>query len=523
VVAQFLGLKLRLLANTFRRSPLQVVGIVLALLYGLGAAFLAVVGLSALRLVDAPLAGSIAVTVGSVLMLGFLLVPLAFGVDDTIDPRKFAVFGIPTTKLAGGLALSALIGVPALVITAIALAQIVTWSRGPLPVFLAIVGAVVIVVSSVLGARVTTSIAAFVLSSRRAREASGIIGLVVIVSLSPLLVLLTSVDWRRDGLSVLAGIARVTGWTPLGAAWAAPADAAAGHIGSALLKALIGIAFAGLLWLAWRALVARMLVSPHREAQVHREAGHGWFARFPANPTGAIAARSMTYWARDARYRISLVMVPIVPVLLIVPLLTVGVEWHVLALIPVPVMCLFLTWSIHNDVAYDNNAIWLHVASNTSGWADRVGRVVPALVFGVPLVVIGTPICIAINGDWSLLPALLGLSICVLFAGLGISSIMSARFPYPAARPGDSPFTQPQASGTASALVQSVSFFAIIIISLPVAALGLLGLFFGGAWGFAALLAGIVLGGGCFCLGLLGGARIFDRRAPELLAFTLRN
>ena len=30
MVAQFLGLKLRLMANTFRRSPWQVVGIVLA-------------------------------------------------------------------------------------------------------------------------------------------------------------------------------------------------------------------------------------------------------------------------------------------------------------------------------------------------------------------------------------------------------------------------------------------------------------------------------------------------------------
>lgn len=522
MVAQFLGLKLRLLANGFRRSPLQVVGIVIALIYGLGAAFLAVVSLAALRLVDVALAGSIAVTLGSLLMLGFLLVPLAFGVDDTLDPRKFAGFGIPTTRLAAGLALAALIGVPALVITIVSFAQIVTWTRGPLPVALAVIGAVAIIASSVLGSRVTTSIAAFLLSSRRAREATGLIALVVIVSLSPLVVILTSVDWGRDGLRVLAGIARVAGWTPLGAAWAAPADAAAGDVGSAILKALIGIAFAGLLWLAWRALVARMLVTPHHEAEAHHRAGLGWFARFPDTPAGAIAARSMSYWFRDARYRISLVMVPIVPVLLIVPLLTVGVNWHILALIPVPVMCLFLTWAIHNDVAYDNTAIWLHVASNTSGWADRLGRVVPALVFGVPLVLIGSPICAALYGDWGVLPGLLGLSLCVLFAGLGFSSIVSARFPYPATRPGDSPFAQPQASGAAAAVVQSVSFFAIIVIALPVVALGALGLLYGHGWQWAALGAGLVIGGAVFALGLRWGGHIFERRAPELLAFTLR-
>ena len=48
MVAQFLRLKLRLLGNIFRRSPWQVVGIVLGLVYGVGLAtilFLTLVGL----------------------------------------------------------------------------------------------------------------------------------------------------------------------------------------------------------------------------------------------------------------------------------------------------------------------------------------------------------------------------------------------------------------------------------------------------------------------------------------------
>ena len=47
MVAQFLRLKLRLLANIFRRSTWQVVGIVVGLIYGLGLAvllFLSLVG-----------------------------------------------------------------------------------------------------------------------------------------------------------------------------------------------------------------------------------------------------------------------------------------------------------------------------------------------------------------------------------------------------------------------------------------------------------------------------------------------
>ncbi|MEO6943328.1 MAG: hypothetical protein ABI053_01295 [Lacisediminihabitans sp.] len=523
MVAQLLRLKLSLLANTLRRSPWQVVGILIALLYGLAAAFFGVAALVALRFADVQFAGTVVVVLGSVFVLGYLVVPLAFGVDDTIDPRNFALFGMPSSKLAAGLAASALIGVPSLVVAVIAVAQVITWSRGPLPTFFAIVGAVVILGTCVLGARVATSVAAFLLSGRRAREASGFVALVVIVLLSPVAVVLASIDWGKDGTAVLASIAQIAGWTPLGAAWASPADAAAGSERMALVKALIGIAFLAILWFSWRALVAKMLVTPGRESHARRESGLGWFARLPDNPAGVIAARSLSYWFRDPRYRISLVMVPIVPVLLIVPLYTAGVSWQYLALIPVPVMCLFLTWSIHNDVAYDHTAIWLHLASNTSGWADRFGRVVPALVLGVPLVLIGSPICAALFGQWSVLPSLLGLSACILLVGLGFSSVMSARFPYPAVRPGDGPFMQPQSSGTVAALAQSISFFAIILLALPAATLGLLGILVGGWWPYAALAAGLIVGTAAFFGGLAWGGRIFTNRAPELLAFSLRN
>ncbi|MCU1558978.1 MAG: transporter permease [Microbacteriaceae bacterium] len=523
MVAQFLRLKLRLLANTFRRSPIQIVGIAIGLFYGLGAAIVAVAGLIALRFVDTALAGSITVTLGALIVLGFLLVPLAFGVDDTLDPRAFSLFGISTTRLATALAVTALIGVPALVVAIIAVAQVVTWSRDPLAVVLAVIGAVVIVATCVLSARVTTSIAAFLLATRRAREITGLVALLIIVSLSPFAAILATVNWGRDGLRLLSSVAGVAGWTPLGAAWSAPAEAAAGAPGLAILKALIGIAFVLLLWVAWRGLVGWMLVTPQREARRRSYEGLGWFRLMPDTPAGAVAARSITYWLRDARYHTSLVAVPVAPLIFVVALAVAGVPWNILALIPVPAMCLFLSWSAHNDVAYDNSAVWLHIASNTDGRADRFGRLVPALIIGVPLVIVGAPICAGLFGDWAVLPSLIGVSFCLLFAGLGLSSVISARFPYPAVRPGDSPFAQPQASGTASGLIQSLSFFAAIVIALPPFGLAALGLAFGGGWNFGALLLGLVLGGAGLYFGVLWGGAIFTRRAPELLAFTLRN
>lgn len=273
----------------------------------------------------------------------------------------------------------------------------------------------------------------------------------------------------------------------------------------------------------WRWLVGLMLVTPQRQARAKKYAGLGWFGRLPDSPAGTIAARSITYWIRDARYHTSLVAIPLAPIIFVIALAVAGVPANVLALIPLPAMCLFLSWSSHNDVAYDNTAIWLHVASNVSGAADRFGRIVPPLALGIPLVLIGSPITAAFYGDWSVLPSVIGVSACILFAGLGLSSIISARFPYPAVRPGDSPFNQPQASGTAAGLIQSLAFFAAIVLTVPTLVLAALGFIIGPELHWAALILGLATGIGALLLGIRWGGRIFERRGPELLAFTLRN
>jgi ABC-2 type transport system permease protein len=523
VVAQFLRLKLRLLANTFRRSPWQVFGIVVALVYGLGVAMVGVLALVALRFAPVSLASTVVVVGGSLVVLCFLLVPLAFGVDDTLDPRAFSLFGIPNTRLAAGLALTALIGVPALAIAIVSVAQVVTWTRSPLSVALAIIGVPLIIVTCALGSRVSTSIAAFLLATRRAREVSALLALLVVVSLSPLVAVLFTVNWAQHGLAIMASIARVAGWTPLGAVWSAPAEAAAGHPGAAVAKLAIAIGFVLVLAVGWRALVARMLVTPQRMSREKNYSGLGWFSRTPDTPAGAVAARSITYWLRDARYHTSLLAIPVAPLVFMVVLGIAGVPWHILALIPVPAICLFLSWSVHNDIAYDNTALWLHVASNTSGWADRIGRLVPALIVGIPVIIVGSPISAGFFGDYTVLPAIVGVSACILFAGLGLASVISAQFPYPAVRPGDSPFAQPQAAGSAAGLIQSLSFFATLVAAVPAAALAALGFVYGGWWMWGSLVVGLVVGGAGLYFGVRLGAAIFSRRAPELLAFTLRN
>ncbi|WP_411699314.1 hypothetical protein [Conyzicola sp.] len=522
MVAQILRLKLRLLGNSFRRSPWQLLGLVLGLLYGLGTAVLVVGGLIALRFFDVDVAASATIVLGSAVLVVFTVLPLVLGIDDTLDPRKFALFGIPNNKLATSLAIASFVSVPTIVVTIMAVAQIATWSRGAGPALLAVAAAFIIVVTCVLSARISTSVAAFLLATRRARDTTAIFGLIALVSLSPVIVALVSVDWAREGLDVLGRIAAVLGWTPVGAAWAFPAAAAAGDGGAAALKLLIAVGWIAVLALVWRALVSRMLTTPQRQAQAKRYTGLGWFGVFPATRTGVIAARSVTYWLRDSRYGTSLIAIPLIPIFMVVALVIGAGPLPLIALLPLPIMCLFLSWSIHNDVAFDNTAVWLHTSASTPGRADRIGRLLPALIVGMVVIAVGSVVSALVYGDWAVLPSVVGVSTGILLSGLGLSSFMSARFPYAAVRPGDSPFAQPQ-SGSPAGLLQALSFLAILGFAAPAVIAGVIGVNEGGYWPYLSLAAGVVIGAAVLVGGVAWGSRVFEKRGPELLAFAMRN
>ncbi|MDQ1550920.1 MAG: type transport system permease protein [Actinomycetota bacterium] len=523
MVEQLLRLKLRLLGNAFRRSPWRVVGLVLGLASGLGIAIVAFTALVGARLLDPGVAAPPVEVFGTIVVLGFVIVPLVFGVDDILDPRRFSLFGISTSRLATALAISALLGIPAISLTLISLGQVVTWTRNPLSIVLAVVAVPVIVATCLLASRVSTGVAAFVLSSRRSRDSAGLLGFVALALFFIVFIAFRNANWQQNAGAILAGTARVASWTPFGAVWAAPADAAQGELGLALVRELIALVFLGLLWLAWRTLVKYMLVTQPRSAEARSYHGLGLFRVLPVSPASVIAERSFTYWIRDARYHASLLVIPIIPFVLMLPLLVIGIPGNILALMPVPIMALFLGWSVHNDTAHDHTAIWLHIVSGTSGRSDRIGRIVPPLVVGLPLLVIASIICAPIYGDEGILPALLGVGLGVLLTGLGLSSIGSAQFPYPAVRPGDSPFAAPQSVATMSALIQGLSFFVTIVLMSPAFVFAALALFIPSYWAWASLLYGLVFGALFLWLGISWGGRIFDRRSPEILGASMRN
>jgi ABC-2 type transport system permease protein len=523
MVAEFVRLRLRLLGNTFKRSTSQLVGIIIGVVYGAIMAVVLIAVLVGLRDDDPDLVRTIVVLGGSAVVAGFLLVPLVFSVRDSMDPRSFSLFGVGDDRVALGLFVAAFISVPAVVVTLVSLSTIVTWSQSPGSVMLAVVSAVIGAVTCVLGARVTISLAAFAFATRRAREIGAAVGVLALILIVPGILLLVLTGWGAEDGGFFAALERVLGWTPLGAAWAVPADAANGQWVFAVLKLLIALASVALLWLAWKGLVALMLVNPGHQVETREHVGLGWFGRTPTTPTGAIAARSLTYWGRDARYYAQLVIVPVVPLIAVIVFVFVGIPIEYTALLPVPLMCVFLGWVVHNDIAFDNTAIWLHVAAGRLGAADRIGRMVPVILIAIPLIGIGSFLSVVFANNPDALPAVLGTSTCLVLTGLGLGSIFSARFPYAATRPGDSAFTQPQSTGPTSVLAQGFSLAGTLVLSTPSVVYGVLGVFVDPEYFWVSLWTGLGVGVVVLVGGVAWGASIFNRRGPEILAAAQRN
>lgn len=467
-------------------------------------------------------ARTIVVAIGSLIVLGFAVLPLAFGADDQLDPARFRWFGIAATPLAVRLAIAALVSLPVAGLLLVGIGVIVALGRTPGATVVALVGVVLAVATCVLAGRVAAAVAALWLWSRRARDLTGVIVLGAVVVVTVLLASLLTLDWESHGLPILRRIAAVAEWTPLGAVWALPGEVAAGRTGHAIGTAVIAIVFLVALALVWRMLVARSLVAQRRAVTVRRSLGLGWFEVLPDSPWGVVAARSLSYWARDARYLVQLAVVPLVPIVMACALLVAGVPAFTVAWVPVPVMCLFLGWLAHNDVALDSSAFWLHLSTSTAGRADRWGRATPALVIGVPLILVGSIATGIVVGSALAAVAIAGISACALLTALGTSSVTSALAPYPTVHPGDSPFSQPTVSGPGGSVAQTIAFALPLLLTGPIVLLGA-GAASSAVLAWLTLGAGVAVGVVVLLIGIAWGGSIVDRRSPEILELVLRS
>lgn len=522
MVALIVRLKWQLLRNGLRRSTPQKVGMILSALYGLVVLGQGLAGLIALRFALPSDVARIAITVGgSAVTLGWALLPVvAYGIDETLDPARFATFAIPRRELVLGLLLSSLVSVPAAVTTILAFATVITWSRSAVAVIVAPLAAVIGVLTCVALSRVTSTAFSAMTRRRRGKEVVSLLVLVITLGVG---VASSSIFKSLSAPGLLAHLADVLGWTPLGLAWSAPSEIVDGALGGGLLRLTLALVFLVLALMVWDLLLRGALENPRATSGARaltgtaaREAGLGWFAWLPASPTGAVAARSITSWRRDPRYLTSGALMLLLPLGLLVTPLTGGNRAWSLAM--APAAGFLLGWSTHNDIAYDGTAFWGHVATGLSGRADRLGRLAPTAMAAAVLLPVYAAIASILTGRWSLWPAIFGIGIGFLLSGFGVASVMSALKPYPVPGPGENPFGAPPGSSALTIVVQAVAGSAVFVLNLPLLALGL-GALLGHVWlGWLCLGLAVVLGSAVLSLGTWWGARIYERHAPELLA-----
>jgi len=514
VAAHVLRLRLALLVGALRGDARHVgraIAVLAALVLGLGAV---VWGL--LRLRDAPdeVAQTVTIVGGVGVTVGFFVTPLLGGPEDPLDPRRFAVFGMSPTALAGSVLLASMASVPVLSLIVLGIALVLLWgAHGAAPA----VGAVSVVLgilTCVLGGKVSAALAARVLRHRRSRELTGLLLVGLLVVVVPVVVFLASLQWRGRVPTQLTAAVDILAVTPVGAAWALPWRSLDG---TALLPSLVAVGTVLLLAAIWWALVHWLLTTTERPLSSRAQRGLGWFAVTPGTPSGAIAARSLIYWLRDPRYIVNFLVVPISAILTMVPLVVVGVPLALAALLPAPFIALFFGWLAHNDLAYDSTALWMHVASAVRGAADRLGRLVPVTLIAVPLLAIVIPVTVGMHGRWALLPAMVGVCGSLFLSGLGLSSLASVLAPYPASRPGDGPFQQPQRTG--GALAQAVVLIGTLLVSIPALWWAWLALAGDDDAAWSAFWGGLSIGAVVLAAGVLLGGWFFERRGGRLMEF----
>jgi len=517
VVATLVKLRFQLLANSLKKSPWQIVSVVIGGLYALGVLVFVIAGLVALSFAPVELARTITVLAGALLIFGWVVLPvLTSGIDQTVDPARLATFPISTNTLILGLTISGVLGIPGIVTSVAALSTGLTWWKNPLVAVIALVCAAVGVLTCVVGSRMLVALTSRIGGGRRVREAKGILLIIPLILAGPLV--LGATQLLRESSTSLPVVAEVVSWTPLGAIWSVPSDVAVGSFGPAAIKFLIGLATLALCVVLWRWGLARALERPASSTATKASVrGLGLFSRFPGTPTGAVAARALTYWIRDPRYAQSLISIPLVPILIF---FYAGINGNLAPLNAVgPIIAVLLSMSIYTDVSYDNTAFALHLQTGVRGRADRLGRVIALATFAVPVSLALTVASVWVTGEWHMLAGLLGITIGALLSGFAVSSIVSGAFIFAVPAPGESPFKSKPGGGFSLMLSTFATWGILGVLVLPELILAIIGFATGNVlFGWLSILVGLALGTALLIVGVRVGGSIYDKRGPELLA-----
>ncbi|GIE05422.1 ABC transporter permease [Paractinoplanes durhamensis] len=516
----FVRLKLRLTANGLRGRPTRIVLFVLGVLL---AGFFAIVGYASFAVpgvIDDPhVAGMLLPLGGTAVILGWLFFPLIFfGVDESLDPARFALLPLPRRTLITGLFAAALTGLPALATLAATAGMVDSAARlgGPVAATAQAAGVLLGLFLCVAVSRAVTSAFATALRSRRSRDLAAITLALLAAAIGPLQLAALAGAQRADWDTV-GSVARVVAWTPVGAPYSIGLDVAEGRTWQIPLKLLIALAtIVALLWW-WSTTVESAMVGatagPRRKTTADTTRPPVdllLFRRAPRTRFGALVSREIRYWWRETRRRASLVTFSMAALFLPVSL-TLGAGSPGSMTIFVGALA---SLALANQFGFDGTAYATNITTGVPGRVEINSRATAHAIFTIPLLIAVAAVIGALSANPARIPSTFGLLIAAYGVGLGLVLPLSVRAAY-ALPESTNPFAMSSGGGPAKGLLAMGVLIAAVIISLP---LQLIALFIGPIWLWIGLPVGIAYGAAGYLIGSGVAADQLDKRMPELLA-----
>jgi ABC-2 type transport system permease protein len=522
-------LKLRILTNALRSSTQAKVSFIISTIAAVLVAIGTFTGLALLR------GQSTSVDVTSVVFtlfaFGWLLFPLiSFGLDNTLDPAKLAVYPLRTRPLAVGLLAASATGAWP-VANVLGLAGVtVGLASGALGVLIALVAVVLEVLFCITLARFVTTAMAGLLRSRRGRDLAAFLFIPIVA----LYETFTQVVPRLAAsgkltTSSFSGVDSWLRWLPPGLAAHAIQDASTGHPGTALARLALLAAVVVVLGVLWVRSLGRALVTADTSTSSSKVRGRTLpFARYGLR--GTVAAR---FWIYQRREPASLMVWGITAVIMAAVSVSVILHGtghgHPGALIGSAVFGAGFVGVFHaNMVGWTGPPFVLEATALTNQRTLRAylsGQNLAFAAVAVPLLAV-VSFGLALAAGY---PAYGFLGVAADLAGigaaLGLSNIFTVMLPYPIEKRTASPMRQPATGYTSSGVGAALgNLFGVALLLIPVivaialtshapAAVRMPLLILGGA-GYGLVLAGT---------GVRIAAAAAEQKLPELCQVALRS
>lgn len=530
-----LGLKWTLWKRSYRKNLGKLIGTIIGVLYALGG----MVGLVALFLGTTLWAGEgsafplIIRGLGALTVLLWFLIPvLAFGVDDTLDPRAFALFPRTAKELQPGMFAAAALSLPSLfTLLAVAIATVfellwlILFGQGAVWIVLAALALIPANLAAVglclLLPRAWFAHSAGRASSRSGREVGGIFAFLlmfaVIYAFSIGAQSIGDLDYALLG-EWLPRIVEGLAWTPVGALFAVPMDLAEARLLTAVVRAAIGALTLVLVWRWWRRSIDVSLTSAlSGDASSGDAKVSPLVPRFVRpGPFGAVMGKSLRYWRRDTRYLAALGIYPVVIVFFAAMGLMLP-DSRPMMLVMTILMCGLSGISLANEIGFDGPSGWVNIVAGIPSRANLLGRIAAMAALMVPGAVVVSIVIPLLYGMTELIPMTMLGALGTMVCGWGTSMVVSVLLPYPSSPPGTNPMKDKSASSSNAMIAMTVAMLAIAVPLIPAIGVGVWGAIVGSLAltvlaGVLAVVAGVVM----FLVGLRISVVRLDARYPDV-------